>query len=82
MSIFWTLPYDSRLRRSGQLGQAFVASSPSSAWSMSVTELGRILTGGQQTAPSQTRSVRGWLGGLKIGSWGRNGLEVRGEVRP
>ncbi len=45
MPLFWTIPYDRMLRRSGQLGQAVVEANPKSAAARCFTELARVLSG-------------------------------------
>ena len=45
MPLFWTIPYDRMLRRSGQLGQAIVEANPKSAAARCFTELARVLSG-------------------------------------
>ena len=45
MPLFWTLPYDRRLRQSGMLGQAIVDAHPNSAAARHFTDLSRVLSG-------------------------------------
>jgi pilus assembly protein CpaE len=55
--IFWTIPYDKRLRRSAQLGQALLDADPKSAAAQNLSDLALLLSG----MPRAARR-RGWLG--------------------
>ena len=70
--LFWTIPYDRLLRKSGQLGQAIVEASPKSPASRCFTELARVLSG----LPPEPRAD-GLIGRLFAG---RNGKAQHRET--
>ena len=70
--LFWTIPHNRLLRRSGQLGQAIVEASPKSPASRCFTELARVLSG----LPPEPRA-NGLIGRLFAG---RNGKAQRRET--
>ena len=72
MELFWTIPHDQLLRKSGQLGQAIVEANPKSAASRCFTELARVLGG----LPPEPR-VDGLIGRLFAG---RNGKAQHQET--
>ena len=72
MRLFWTIPHDRLLRKSGQLGQAIVEASPKSAASRCFTELARVLSG----LPAEPRAD-GLIGRLFAG---RNGKAQHRET--
>ena len=82
MPIFWMIPYEPRLRRSGQLGQAFVDAQPKSSWSESVVGLSRALSGRQQEEVGRGRSLQSLFAALKFRIPGSESLAMRGEGRP
>ena len=73
MRLFWTIPHDRLLRKSGQLGQAIVESNPRSAAGRCFTELARVLSG----LPPESRASGGLIGRLFAG---RNGKAQRRET--
>ena len=81
MPIFWMIPYEPRLRRSGQLGQAFVDAQPKSSWSESVVGLSRALSGRQQEEVGRGRSLQSLFAALKFRIPGSESLAMRGAGR-
>ena len=79
--IFWMIPYEPRLRRSGQLGQAFVDARPRSPWAESVVGLSRSLSGRQQEDTERGRSLQNWFAGLRLRLPGSGAPAMRREGR-
>ncbi len=79
--IFWTIPYDRALRRSGQVGQAAVDASPLSPAAHNLVDLARVLTGGPLEA-EEARPRRRLFGGLRLRRDKGTRLEVSEEVTP
>jgi MinD-like ATPase involved in chromosome partitioning or flagellar assembly len=52
--IFWTVPYDKKVRQSAHLGQPAVLTAPNSAAARSLAGLATVIAGGGRVKPAKT----------------------------
>jgi MinD-like ATPase involved in chromosome partitioning or flagellar assembly len=56
--VFWTVPYDKKVRQSTHLGQPAVITAPNSAAARSLSELARSIAGAGADARGDARAVK------------------------
>jgi Flp pilus assembly CpaE family ATPase len=62
LSLFWSIPHDRALRRSGQLGEAVTEAHPNSRAARRISDLARVLSG--VPVGDRGRGRQGFLGRL------------------
>ena len=71
--IFWSVPYDRRLRHAAQLGEALIDSDPASPAAASIADLALVLTGAAHAPIEKRRTLRsvlaGRIGGPRRPQW-------------